>query len=73
MIEETFRLLPYKNDIHTAVTYEIEDTRYLIRFHWYNLFDWLSATGGIYSACYGIGFTFMTLLAINGSHNFVAA
>lgn len=62
MEDKPTRILPYKNDIHNAVTYEMSHTKNIYQRQVYGVLDWLRDIGGLYGSlsaiCIGIVFVF---------------
>ena len=49
------RTIPYHNNFHNAVTYELSDTHNTYFRQVYGLLDWLRDIGGLYGALSAIG------------------
>ena len=60
------RFLPYKNDFHNAITYEMSDINQIYYRDVYGILDWLRDIGGLYGAIGGISLAAVLIFQFQG-------
>ena len=63
--------MPYLNDFHNAVTYELSPTNQIFYRTVYNFFDWLTDIGGLYGAIFAICYGFVKVCQFQGHYMFL--
>ena len=65
------RVLPYTNDFHNAVTYELSNSNQVYYRNVYGLLDYLRDIGGLYGALTALCFALVYIFQHNGANMFV--
>ena len=69
--DQPTRILPYPNNFHNAVTYELSNKKNFYFRTVYGFLDWLRDIGGLYGAIYGICFAIVFTIQFQGQNMFL--